>query len=349
MGDKKDTQSRKWMITINNPEDKGFSHAKIKYVLNNIKSIVYWCMCDEVGKKNNTYHTHIVIFRTGAIRFSTLQKLFPAGTQLDMLRGTLQQARDYVRKEGRYKGTDKEDTNLKDTFEESGLVPDERQGQRNDLVALYDLIKDGKSNFEILEDNPNYMLQLDKVEQCREILRYEQFKNVKRDLHVEYWYGAEGTGKTSGVFDLYGGYDKVYRVIDVRNPWDGYKGQDIVLFDDFRDTMFDITVLLRWLDVYPLELPCRYNNKYACFSKVYFTSNVPFDKLYWHVQKYENATWRAFCRRFHCVKKFEAGQIFEYLTVDDYLKRNEDMSGFFIVNKNLERDIDDMFGKVEKK
>ena len=30
MGDVKDSQSRKWMITINNPLDKGFSHDKIK-------------------------------------------------------------------------------------------------------------------------------------------------------------------------------------------------------------------------------------------------------------------------------------------------------------------------------
>jgi len=82
--------------------------------------------------------------------------------------GTLQQARDYIRKEGKYKGTAKEETNLKNTFEESGIVPDEHQGQRNDLVALYDMIKDGKSNYEILEDNPNYMMQLEKVERCRE-------------------------------------------------------------------------------------------------------------------------------------------------------------------------------------
>lgn len=347
MDEKKDTRSRKWLITINNPEEKGFTHERIKEELNNIKSIVYWCLCDEIGLKTHTYHTHILIFRSGAIRFSTLQKRFPPGSQLDMLRGTLQQTRDYIRKEGKYKVSAKEETNLKDTFEESGVVPDEHQGQRNDLVALYDMIKEGKSNFDILEDNPNYMLQLEKVERCREILRYEEFKNIKRDVHVEYWYGKEGTGKTSGVFERYGSFDKVYRVVDSKNPWDDYRGQDVVMFDDFRDYMFDITLLLRWLDVYPLELSCRYSNKMACYTKVYFTSNVPFENIYHEVQRYEPDTWKAFCRRIHCIKEFNDKGIVDYQNMDDYLNRYKTKDGFIRVPVAEQRRLDELFGKYQ--
>ena len=318
MGEKTDTRSRKWMITINNPLDKGFTHDKIKDVLTSVRSLDYWAMCDEIGNEKHTLHTHIVIHRTGALRFSTLQKLFPSGSQLDMLRGTLQQARDYIRKEGKYKGSSKEETNLKNTFEESGIVPDEHQGRRSDLIALYDMIKDGKSNYEILEDNPNYMMELDKVERCREILRYEEFKNVTRQMHVEFWFGDPGTGKTSGVYSLNGGYDKVYRITDSRNPWDGYKGQDVILFDDFRTSDFDITLMLKWLDIYPLELPCRYNNKQACFTKVYFTSNVPFDKLYSETQTHDSKTWEAFCRRIDIIKEFRGGSVDEYKGYIDY-------------------------------
>lgn len=200
------------------------------------------------------------------------------------------------------------------------MVPDEHQGQRNDLVALYDMIKDGKSNYEILEDNPNYMMQLEKVERCREILRYEHFKNIVRDMHVEYWFGDPGSGKTSGVYKLYGGYDKVYRVTDNRNPWDGYKGQDVILFDDFRACDFDINILLKWLDIYPLELPCRYNNKQACFTHIYFTSNISFDQLYRTVQLEDASTWNAFCRRFNLIKEFRDGSQFDYKGYDDFLK-----------------------------
>lgn len=317
MESKKDTACRKWMITINNPLDKGFTHEKIKELLSSIRSLDYWAMCDEIGNEKHTLHTHIVIHRGGALRFSTLKKLFPPA-DLEMLRGTLQQARDYIRKEGKYKGSNKEETNLKNTFEESGIVPDEHQGQRSDLIALYDMIKDGKSNYEILEDNPNYMMQLEKVERCREILRYEQFKNIVREMHVEYWFGDPGSGKTSGVYKLFGGYDKVYRITDSRNPWDGYKGQDVILFDDFREYDFDISVLLKWLDIYPLELPCRYNNKQACFTNVYFTSNIPFDKLYDDLQKKDIKTWEAFCRRFNVIKEFHGSSVDEYKGYIDY-------------------------------
>ena len=122
MSVQKDLQSRKWMITINNPEKWGFSHEKIKNELNSIKNIDYWAMCDEVGAKEHTPHTHIIFYRKGAIRWSTLNKHFPAGKS-ETLRGTLQQARDYIRKEGKFKGSSKEETNLKDTFEESGFCP----------------------------------------------------------------------------------------------------------------------------------------------------------------------------------------------------------------------------------
>ena len=122
MSDKTDSRSRKWMITINNPLDKGFSHDKIKDVLFTIRNLDYWAMCDEIGNEKHTLHTHIVIHRGGALRFSTLQKMFPPGSQLDMLRGTLQQARDYIRKERKYKGTAKEETNFKNTFEECEIV-----------------------------------------------------------------------------------------------------------------------------------------------------------------------------------------------------------------------------------
>lgn len=115
MGDKSDSRSRKWMITINNPLDKGFTHDKIKEVLTSIRSLDYWAMCDEIGNEKHTLHTHIIIHRGGALRFSTLQKMFPPGSQLDNLRGTMQQARDYICKEGKYKGSNKEETNLKNT------------------------------------------------------------------------------------------------------------------------------------------------------------------------------------------------------------------------------------------
>ena len=57
--------------------------------------------------------------------------------------------------------------------------------------------------------------------------------------------------------------------------------------------------MLNYLDGYPCELPCRYNNKLACFTKVYIITNIPFNQQYINIQAESKETWKAFCRRIH--------------------------------------------------
>lgn len=317
----RDTSSRKWLLTINNPEEKGYTHSVLMDILDSIKGITYWCMCDEIGGKTKTYHTHIFIFRKNPLRFSRLQKLFPK-VDLRMCKGTAQENRDYIRKEGKYKDSEKAETNLKDTFAEFGDVPDEQQGKRNDLLTLYELIKGGKSNFEILEENPYYMDRLNTIDKVRELQRYEEYKNKRRlDLQVEYWCGASGQGKTRTLMDRYGD-GNVYRVTDYKHPWDMYRGQDVVIFEEFYSERFELPDMLNWLDVYPVDLPCRYNNKTACYTKVFFTSNKPLDEQYRSWQREEPESWKAFLRRIHCIKVFDKnGNIKDYKNLSEYKER----------------------------
>ena len=75
----KDSQSRKYQITINNPTDKGITHDSIKETLSTMKSVVYYCMADEVGLETQTPHTHVYIVGKVPLRFSTVQKKFSSG------------------------------------------------------------------------------------------------------------------------------------------------------------------------------------------------------------------------------------------------------------------------------
>ena len=309
------TQSRKWLLTFNNPEKYGFDHDNIKASLSTIKGIEYWCMCDEIGKEG-TYHTHLFLFRKNTMRFSMIKKKFPTA-HIDYCRGTTQENRDYIRKEGKYKGTDKEETNLHNTFEEYGECPIEEQGKRNDLSELYGFIKDGLSNYDILEQHPAYMLQLDKIEHCRQIVKQEEFKNRFRELEVEYWFGKTGQGKTRTVMERYG-YENVFRVTDYTHPFDSYKGQDIIVFEEFRSSL-KIQDMLNYLDGYPLELPSRYSNKVACYTKVYILSNLSLKEQYRDVQREYEETWRAFLRRIHTVKVFGDNGLSHCSNVHDFL------------------------------
>lgn len=313
----KDSSSRKWQITINNPQEKGYTHDRFKEILSEFKNLSYWCMSDEIGE-NGTYHTHLFLACSGAVRFSTMKNRF-GGAHFEMANGTSIQNRDYVFKEGKWAKDKKKETNLADTHEEFGEIPVERQGQRNDLIDLYDMIKSGMSNYEIIEDTPAYMMDIDKIEKARQIVKEEKYKDTFRKLEVTYIFGSTGTGKTRGVMEEYG-YSNVFRVTDYIHPFDSYKGQDVVIFEEFRSSL-RIQDMLNYLDGYPLELPCRYSNKIACYTKVYLITNIDLLEQYESVQKEYKETWSALLRRIHKIIKYTKSDIKNF-TVDEYFNRD---------------------------
>lgn len=298
---KQDSRSRKWQITINNPEDKDYTHENIEEALQRFNSILYWCMSDEVGE-NGTYHTHIYLVLNNAIRFSTMQQRFN-GAHFEIARGSSVDNRDYIFKLGKWKQHKKHETNLEATHKEWGDMPIERQGARNDLADLYDMIKQGMDNYEILESTPEQMLNIDKIERARQVICENKYRSQFRELQVYYIYGKTAVGKTRYVMETHG-YENVYRVTNYKNPFDGYRGQNIICFEEFRSNL-PIGSMLNYLDGYPLELPCRYNNKIACYEVVYIISNIPLEAQYKMQQHNEQTTWSAFLRRIDKVIIFQ--------------------------------------------
>lgn len=291
-------QARKWQLTFNNPIEKSYTHDKIKEELKKLKSLVYWCMADEVGK---THHTHIYVAFNNAVRFSTLKNSFN-GAHFEIAHGTSEQNRDYIAKTGKWENDKKHGTNIVGTFEEYGEIPLERQGARNDLADLYDMIKAGATNFEIMEENPEHMLHLDRIERARQTVKAEEYKNTFRNMEVTYIWGETNTGKTRYVMENYG-YHNVYRITDYRNPFDSYSSQNIILFEEFH-SQIKIQQMLTLLDGYPLELPCRYANRQACYTKVYIASNIELYQQYLYEKENEPAIWAAFLRRINKIIKF---------------------------------------------
>lgn len=113
-------KSRKYLLTINNPIDKGYNHNKINEIMSLFK-YEYYCLCDEVGEQG-TPHTHIYFYCTNAVYFDTVKKRFPEA-HIDSAKGSSQENRDYIRKEGKYLTSDKKETNNIETFEEYGTIP----------------------------------------------------------------------------------------------------------------------------------------------------------------------------------------------------------------------------------
>ena len=149
----KDTRHRKYQLTINNPGEV-WTHEAIRAALEKL-SLKYGCIADEMGLQELTPHTHVYfVTNVSAVRFSTVKNLFPTA-HIEPAQGTSEENRAYIQKSGKWAEGEKGETSVPGTFEEWGECPNERPGERADLAILYEYIKDGLSNYEIMEANPD--------------------------------------------------------------------------------------------------------------------------------------------------------------------------------------------------
>lgn len=125
----------------------------------------------------------------------------------------------------------------------------------------------------------------------------------------QYLYGDSGTGKTRSIYESHPAAD-ICRITDYGTKgnirFDAYHGQPVLVFEEFH-SQIPIAAMLNYLDIYPLMLPARYNDRVACYTTVYITSNVPLDQQYPEIRKCKMETWRAFLRRIDTVLEFRRG------------------------------------------
>ena len=314
-----DKQSRKWQLTINNPQDKGLDHDAIKKVLEQFKSLTYWCVADETGLDTHTPHSHLFFCLKSPGKFSTVKKRFPEA-HIEAAKGTIQENRAYVQKSGKWADDPKADTSVPGTFEESGEPPEEPgQGARTDIAELYRLIaEEGMSNAEVMEQNPELAAHIGKMDKIRQDVLEARYREQRRELEVTYIFGPTATGKTRGVMEQHG-FGSVYRVTDYNHPFDRYAQEPVMCFDEFRSRLL-IGDMLDYLDCYPLALPARYANRQACYETVYIISNIDLKEQYPNIQGIEPATWRAFLRRIHRVIEYRTeGEPIDHGPALDYI------------------------------
>lgn len=322
--------TRRYQLTINNPQEHGYDHNVIKAALEKGAKLLYWCMADEVGQEE-TYHIHLFLVYENPVMFTTLKNKFPTAHIEVPQWGKNSENYAYIRKEGakynkdangHYKYTDSkgkvhEGINYSDTFEESGsLPPDSKQGDRNDLRTLYALIASGADNAQILGEHPEYLRDISHIDRTRQTILEEKYRNVFRQMTVTYIFGPTGTGKTRSVKEGCG-YSNCYAVSDYHHPFDGYRGQKVMLFDEFHSSL-PLNSMLQYLDGYPLELPCRYANKQACYTEAYIISNLPLEKQYVSEQHEKPEAWDALLRRINCVRVFDLDGSHKDYTVHEY-------------------------------
>ena len=242
------------------------------------------------------------------MRFTTVKNRFPTA-HIEPVRGSCRENRDYIRKEGKWADTAKAETRVEGTFVEFGELPTEAQEKAPKMAQVLQDVEDGKSTKEIIKENPNFAFKGRDIDSLRETLVSDQFRYENREVKVHYLYGDSGTGKTRSIYEAHPAAD-ICRITDYGTKgsirFDAYHGQPVLVFEEFH-SQIPIAAMLNYLDIYPLMLPARYNDRVACYTTVYITSNVPLDQQYPEIQKCKMETWRAFLRRIDTVLEFRRG------------------------------------------
>ena len=290
-----DFQSRRYSLTINNPSE---TDEEFKTYLENLEHIKYFMFQRENGEETHTEHFQVFLIFTIGKRFSTIKKLFPKA-HIEKAKGSNIQCRDYC---------SKSDTRISGPYEFREFA---EERARTDLNGFIELIKNGASDLELLDLYPTQFLRNSKmVTQIRHI--YLEAKNNdkrKENFICVYIYGKSRVGKTSALFDFYGNTNAYFIKDYNRFPFDNYKNQDVVVFDEYR-SQIELSLFLNLLDVYPIELSCRYHNKIGNYTKVFVVSNWNFEKQYSYTKLNDCDSYKAFISRFHFILNFTKNDIF---------------------------------------
>lgn len=306
------TQSRKWLMVINNPSEGGLDHSAISEIVQKFCP-VYFCMADEIAT-TGTYHTHVFFYTSSPARFSTIKKRFPTA-HIEKAYGTPKENRDYITKTGIWEDTDKAETAVPNTFQEWGELPADSEDKAPEMCQIMRALRSGKTIMEIIEEHPNLAFRIREIEVLRQTILSEKYSAENRKLEVYYLYGSTGVGKTRGIFKD-NDPREICRITDYggRNGvrFDAYHCQSILVFEEFH-SQIPISSMLNYLDIYPLTLPARYTDRTACYTKVYLTSNIPLDEQYRDIQRHQWETWRAFLRRItHIVEYCANGTVIQH-------------------------------------
>lgn len=289
---KSDKRSRTWMVTIfEQPE--GMAKPRTEDDVDDILTGLKWCGQLEEGHKTHHRHYQLYVEAKNPIRFSTWKRLCP-DAHVEPRKGTKEEAIAYVTKS---------DTRVDGPFFHGIEIGDhDRSGERTDLKEISERILEGESVDDLLLD-PDASTKLVRclswarnLERAKVAKQERRYRQEPRDVRVFYVWGAPGIGKTHSI--LMSGMSVFEPTYAPSGGWDGYQGEDVVLFDEFK-AQVPLWQMNRWLEGYPnTTLRARYHDHVACYHTVFIVSNFSPEELYGG-----DSSW---LRRLTCVEHAQA-------------------------------------------
>lgn len=254
---------------------------------NKTLSFDYYFICHD---EEDNIHYHIVIrFHKNPVPFSNIKSKFPYG----MIEGTrnLKNSIQYLihkndKSKKQYKQSDviSNDENIDKWFVNT------QQQDREEISEYIKMIDRG----EIREYNQYEIIPIDIWSRNKNIInnafthyREKIFMDNNRNIRVVIFTGDTGTGKTTFAKKYCEANNKSYCISSSSNDFmQDYKGQDVMIFDDIRDTDLKFTDMLKVLDNHTRStVVSRYYNKGFIGDTIILTSYKPLSEWYHNIDK----------------------------------------------------------------
>lgn len=265
---KKFYQCRNWCFTLFGKEDRCIDtlHHEIKSTYKNYNDIIrYICIGKETCPKTNKLHIQGWLQLVNKKTLGGVKKLLGYNwVHLEQCRGDEYSNEVYCKKDN-------------DFWEAGKFIT---QGQRTDLEQIKKQIEGGKPMYQIANDYfgdfIRYFSGFMKYKQLVDEHKASKFRKVE----VIVIQGTTGVGKTRMAMEK-----AKYKIEgDSLDWWDGYNGEDCILIDEY-DNQAKCTKMLNILDGYKLRLPIKGAFTYANWTKVFITTNNPWEMWHTHAKE----------------------------------------------------------------
>lgn len=227
---------RAWCFTINNWTEKDVQSV------NELDS-EYTVYSEEFAPTTGTPHLQGYAYFKSPRSMSGLSKLIPRAS-LRVANGSSLENRVYII--GPYTGSDGKFKPYNEKHKEIGKLP--KQGARNDLAVVRQLVDDGNTMRDIVDVATSYQ----SIRSAEIILKY---KEQKRDWkpHVTWIYGKSGTGKTRWAYDNHPPEDIHKQPASEPKWFEGYDAHPVVIIDEV-DFAVNYPLLKELTDRYPMKV-----------------------------------------------------------------------------------------------
>jgi len=241
-------QARYFLLTIPQNAFTPYLPSNVQYIKGQL----------EQGSQTEYLHWQVMVAFPKKVTVSKVKEVFGDSCHVEVSRSAA--ANDYVWKE---------DTRVEGTQFQLGHL-----AMKRNCPADWDLVRTNaeQGNF---KDIPSdiYIRNFSNLKR----IHVDSLNPVEQEKEVYVFWGSTGTGKSRRAWQeaTWDAYPK-----DPNSKfWDGYRGQENIVIDEFRGSI-SISHMLRWLDRYPTIVEIKGSSSVFKGKRIWITSNISPDQWY---------------------------------------------------------------------